>query len=64
MLFFKYLLDKEWDMVAVCNGLLAGLVGVTAGCSVIEPWAAVTCGLFAPMVGARLLSLPLVCCEW
>jgi hypothetical protein len=51
MLFFKYLMDKEWDIVAVCNGLLAGLVGVTAGCSVIEPWAAVVCGLFAPMVG-------------
>lgn len=40
-------------MVATCNGILAGLVAVTASCSVIEPWAAIITGA----IGAIIFSI-------
>ncbi|GLI66983.1 hypothetical protein VaNZ11_011079 [Volvox africanus] len=35
---------KAWDLTSLCNGVLVGLVSVTAGCTVYEPWAALLCG--------------------
>ena len=46
----KYYTDGIWDLISVCNGLLAGLVAVTSSCSVIEPWAALICGFVGAFV--------------
>jgi Amt family ammonium transporter len=35
------------DIILACNGSLAGLVGVTAPCAFVEPWAAVVIGAIA-----------------
>ena len=39
-----WLTAKKPDVGMTCNGALAGLVGITAGCASVEPWAAVVIG--------------------
>ncbi|KXZ49707.1 hypothetical protein GPECTOR_20g564 [Gonium pectorale] len=41
---------QAWDPVALCNGALCGFVAVTAGCHVLEPWAALLCGAGAGII--------------
>ena len=49
-LFAKRLLDKHWSVLDVCNGLLGGFAAITAGCSVVAPWASIICGFVSAWV--------------
>jgi Amt family ammonium transporter len=42
--------EVSYDLTRAMNGVLAGLVGVTAGCAVVKPWAAVVIGIVAGLV--------------
>ena len=46
-LLLVYFKTKRWDVGMAFNGVLAGLVAVTAPCAWIEAWAAVVIGLIA-----------------
>jgi Amt family ammonium transporter len=49
-----------YDMGLTINGILGGLVGITAGCAVVDPWAAIVIGAVAALVvmaGVELLDL-------
>mmetsp|Transcript_7350 Transcript_7350/g.13495 ORF Transcript_7350/g.13495 Transcript_7350/m.13495 type:complete len:510 (+) Transcript_7350:227-1756(+) len=39
--------ETMYDITMCMNGALSGLVGITAGCSVVEPWAAFVIGIVA-----------------
>jgi Amt family ammonium transporter len=54
----RYTGEPYFDIKYAMNGSLCGLVAITGGCGVVEPWAAVVTGFFAGMFyvgGSRLL---------
>jgi Amt family ammonium transporter len=46
-LFAAMILSKKADIGAMCNGVLAALVAITASCAFVEPWAAIVIGAVA-----------------
>lgn len=58
-LYITLLRTGKADIEMACNGALAGLVGITAGCAYVDPWASVVIGAIAGGVmigGARLVK--------
>jgi Amt family ammonium transporter len=53
------IMTGKYDMGLTVNGVLGGLVGITAGCATLDPWAALVVGIVAGLVvmgGIRLLD--------
>jgi Amt family ammonium transporter len=49
-MFFVYPRSKKWDLGMTCNGLLGGLVAITAPCYWVSPFGAVVIGSVAGVI--------------
>mmetsp|Transcript_1502 Transcript_1502/g.2646 ORF Transcript_1502/g.2646 Transcript_1502/m.2646 type:complete len:272 (-) Transcript_1502:69-884(-) len=52
--------NQRFDFMGLCNGVLAGLVAITASCDCVEPWAAIIIGVF----GSITYSLAVRFCNY
>ena len=56
---FTKAVTGKYDMGLTINGVLAGLVAITAGCATVDPWAAIVIGIVGGLVmfgGVRTLD--------
>ncbi len=49
-LVYTWLIDGKPSLSMVCNGVLAGLVGITAGCDCVPIWAAAVIGIVVSVI--------------
>ncbi len=49
-LVYTWLVDGKPSLSMVCNGILAGLVGITAGCDCVDIWAAALIGVITSVI--------------
>ena len=57
---FSWMRTGKSDLSLMINGILGGLVGITAGCATVDPWAAVVIGSIAGIIvvlGVSLLDM-------
>ena len=47
---YTWLVDGKPSLSMVCNGILAGLVGITAGCDCVDVWAAAVIGIITSAI--------------
>lgn len=47
---YTWLIDGKPSLSMVCNGVLAGLVGITAGCDCVPVWAAALIGVIVSVI--------------
>jgi len=59
----KMLASKTWDVGMLCNGILAGLVSITAGAADVLPWMAMVIGFLGGFVYIASSKITLYVCK-
>jgi Amt family ammonium transporter len=57
---YFFMTERKFHVHEMCNGVLAGLVGITANCAYVTSWAAFCIGAIAPLfyfAGLRILKM-------
>lgn len=54
---FTYSRTGKWDLPSALNGSLGGLVGITAGCAFVMPWASIVIGAISGVIVLLTIDL-------